>query len=292
MIALARHLYRRLNPGLVLISPPLLYAVILLAVPVAAVVALSFWSQDYLEIQRDLTFVNYQTAWTGHVYQALMLRSIKIALLVSIATVLLAFPMAYFLSFHVADRRKPLWLFLITIPFWTSYLVRIFLWKVILGYNGVINGSLTALGLVDEPLRFILYNQAAVVMTLSHAWVPFAVLPIYVALEKIDRSLLEVAEDLGDGHLRRFCRITLPLAMPGVIAATLIVFIPTVGDYITPNLVGGPNGLMIANMIEVQFKKANNEPLGAALALTAMALVGAIALLLVWATRKYLRVPT
>jgi len=292
MIALARHLYRRLNPGLVLISPPLLYAVILLAVPVAAVVALSFWSQDYLEIQRDLTFVNYQTAWTGHVYQALMLRSIKIALLVSIATVLLAFPMAYFLSFHVADHRKPLWLFLITIPFWTSYLVRIFLWKVILGYNGVINGSLTALGLVDEPLRFILYNQAAVVMTLSHAWVPFAVLPIYVALEKIDRSLLEVAEDLGDGHLRRFCRITLPLAMPGVIAATLIVFIPTVGDYITPNLVGGPNGLMIANMIEVQFKKANNEPLGAALALTAMALVGAIALLLVWATRKYLRVPT
>jgi len=292
MIALARHLYRRLNPGLVLISPPLLYAVILLAVPVAAVVALSFWSQDYLEIQRDLTFVNYQTAWTGHVYQTLMLRSIKIALLVSIATVLLAFPMAYFLSFHVADRRKPLWLFLITIPFWTSYLVRIFLWKVILGYNGVINGSLTALGLVDEPLRFILYNQAAVVMTLSHAWVPFAVLPIYVALEKIDRSLLEVAEDLGDGHLRRFFRITLPLAMPGVIAATLIVFIPTVGDYITPNLVGGPNGLMIANMIEVQFKKANNEPLGAALALTAMALVGTIALLLVWATRKYLRVPS
>ncbi|MCY4259205.1 MAG: ABC transporter permease [Rhodobacteraceae bacterium] len=280
------------SPGLVLISPPFLYALILLAAPIVGVVMLSFWSQDFLEIQRDFTFANYQTAWTERVYQVLMLRSIKVALLVTVATVLLAFPMAYFLSFHIPKRRKQLWLFLITIPFWTSYLVRIFLWKVILGYNGVINGTLTTLGIIDEPLRFILYNQAAVVMTLSHAWAPFAVLPIYVALEKIDRSLLEASVDLGDGPLRRFFRITLPLAMPGVVAAVLIVFIPTVGDYITPNLVGGPNGLMIANMIEVQFKKANNDPLGAALALSAMALVGTMALLFIWATRKYLRSPS
>ncbi len=292
MIVLARHWVGRLNPGLILIGPPFLYAAILLAAPVAAVLLLSFWTQDYLELQRDLSLVNYQAAWTERVYQVLMLRSLRVALLVGSITVLLAFPVAYFLSFHIPARRKSLWLFLITIPFWTSYLVRIFLWKVILGYNGVINGSLTALGLIEAPLRFILYNQAAVVMTLCHAWIPFAVLPIYVALEKIDRSLLEAAEDLGDGPVRRFFRITLPLAMPGVVAAGLIVFIPTVGDYITPNLVGGPNGLMIANMIEVQFKKANNEPLGAALALTAMALVGALALVFVWATRKYLRMPS
>ena len=279
----------RPNPGIVLISPTFLYALLLLALPIVAVIALSFWTQDYLDLNRDFTLANYHKAWTERVYQVLMLRSVKVAMLVTFFTVVLAFPMAYFISFHVKPRHKPLWIFLITIPFWTSYLVRIFLWKVILGFNGVINGSLLALGVIDEPLRFILYNQAAIVITLSHAWIPFAVLPIYVALEKIDRSLLEAAEDLGDGALRRFIRITLPLAMPGVVAATLIVFIPTIGDYVTPNLVGGPNGLMIANMIEVQFKKANNAPLGAALAITAMFIVGAISLLFVWLNRKHLR---
>lgn len=279
------------GPGLVLISPTFLYALLLLALPIVAVIALSFWTQDYLELHRDFTLANYHKAWTERVYQVLMLRSVKVSLLVTMFTVVLAFPMAYFISFHVPQHRKPLWVFLITIPFWTSYLVRIFLWKVILGFNGVINGSLTALGIIEEPLRFILYNQAAIVLTLSHAWIPFAVLPIYVALEKIDRSLLEAAEDLGDGAMRRFLRVTLPLAMPGVIAASLIIFIPTIGDYVTPNLVGGPNGLMIANMIEVQFKKANNEPLGAALALSAMFIVGSISLMFLLLNRKYLRNP-
>ncbi|MDE2739561.1 MAG: ABC transporter permease, partial [Paracoccaceae bacterium] len=142
---------------------------------------------------------------------------------------------------------------------------------------------------IDEPLKFLLFNQGAIVVTLSHAWIPFAILPIYVALEKIDRSLLEASEDLGDGPVRRFMRVTLPLAMPGIIAATLIVFIPTIGDYVTPKLVGGPNGLLIANMIEVQFKKANNAPLGAALALSAMFVVSTIAMVFLWFNRKYLK---
>jgi spermidine/putrescine transport system permease protein len=128
------------------------------------------------------------------------------------------------------------------------------------------------------------------VLTLAHAWAPFAILPIFVALEKIDRNLLEAAEDLGDGPIRRFWRVTLPLAMPGVIAATLIVFIPTVGDYVTPKLVGGTDGLMIANMIQVQFGKANNAPLGAALAISAMFIVASIAVLIVWLNRRSMRV--
>ena len=280
---------RQSASGLILISPTFTYAFLMLAVPIVAVIALSFWTQDYLDLNREFTLANYEKAWSERIYQVLMMRSVKVAMMVTLSTVLLAFPVAYFISFFVPKRHKPLWIFLITIPFWTSYLVRIFLWKVILGYNGVINGSLTALGIIDEPLRFILYNQTAIVITLSHAWIPFAVLPIYVALEKIDRSLLEAAEDLGDTAFRRFINITLPLSMPGVIAATLIVFIPTIGDYVTPNLVGGPNGLMIANMIEVQFKKTNNAPLGAALALSAMFIVGAISLLFIFINRKYLR---
>ena len=275
--------------GLFLISPTLGFALLLLAVPLIMVVALSFWTQDYLTLDRTFTTANYLTAWTEPMYQYLMARSLKISIFVTAATVLLAYPVAYFISFYVAPKRKAMWIFLITIPFWTSYLMRIFLWKVILGYNGVINGTLTGLGIIEEPLSFILYNQNAVILTLAHAWVPFAILPIFVALERVDRSLIEAAEDLGDSRLRRFFRVTLPLSMPGVIAATIIVFIPTIGDYVTPRLVGGPNGLMISNMIELQFKKANNAPLGAALAISAMGIVTCFALVFLWLNRRYVR---
>lgn len=274
--------------GLALVSPTFIYALLLLAAPIALVVALSFWTQDYLTLDRTPTLNNYREAWGELIYQTLMLRSLKLSVLVTFFTILMAFPVAYYVSFYVDPKRKPFWIFMITIPFWTSYLMRIFLWKVILGYNGVINGSLMGLGIIESPIREIAYSQNAVIITLAHAWVPFAILTMFVALEKIDRSLLEAAEDLGDGPVRRFMRITLPLAMPGVIAATVIVFIPTIGDYVTPRLVGGPNGLMISNMIELQFKKANNAPLGAALALSAMFLVTLISLIFVWLNRKYL----
>ena len=268
-----------------MVSPPLLYALVLLAAPLTLMFLLSFWTQDYLQLDRTFTLQNYKEAWTEPLYRLLMLRSLAISGLTTFFTVLLAYPIAYFVAFEV-KRSRALWLFLITIPFWTSYLLRVFVWKVILGYNGVVNSTLMGLGVIDEPLTFILYDANAVVLTLTHAWAPFAILPIYVALSKIDRSLLETAEDLGDGPFRRFWRVTLPLSMPGVLAAALIVFIPTVGDYVTPKLVGGTDGLMIANMIQVQFGKANNAPLGAALAISAMLIVGAISVLLVFLGRR------
>lgn len=266
--------------GLVAVSPTFLYAFLLLAAPLALVILLSFWTQDYLTLDRTFTLKNYAEAWTDPLYRLLMLRSLAISGIVTVLTVALAFPIAWFVAFHV-KRNRALWLFLITIPFWTSYLLRVFLWKVILGYNGVLNSALIWLGLIEEPLTFILYDVNAVILTLTHAWAPFAILPIYVALSRIDKSLLEAAEDLGDGPLRSFFRVTLPLAMPGVLAAALIVFIPTVGDYVTPRLVGGADGLMIANMIQVQFGKANNAPLGAALSVSTMAIVAAVSIALV-----------
>jgi spermidine/putrescine transport system permease protein len=261
--------------GLRLISPTFGYVLVMLAAPLLMVITFSFWTQDYLTIDTTPTLANYREAWTTPIYQVLLWRSLKISVIVTVVTVLLAVPIAYYLSCHV-KRRKALWLFLITVPFWTSYLLRVFLWKVILGYNGVLNSALLGLGFIDAPLTFILYNLNAVVITLAHAWAPFAILPIFVALEKIDRSLLEAATDLGDSAWRRFRRITLPLAMPGIVASTLIVLIPTVGDYITPRLVGGTDGLMIANMIQIQFGKANNAPLGAALAITSMVVIGTL----------------
>ncbi|MGF1627855.1 MAG: ABC transporter permease [Kiloniellaceae bacterium] len=266
--------------GLALVSPTFLYALLLLLTPILVIVAFSFWTQDYLDIDRTATLANYREAWTDPLYRVLMFRSLGVSAMVTLITVLLAYPMAYYLSFHVG-QRKALWLFLITIPFWTSYLLRVFAWKVILGYNGAINASLMELGIIAAPMEFLLYNVNAVVITLAHAWAPFAILPIFVSLEKIDRSLLEAATDLGDGPIRRFLRITLPLSLPGVVAAALIVFIPTVGDYVTPRLVGGKDGLMIANMIQVQFGKANDWPLGAALAVSTMVIVTAASLMFV-----------
>ena len=275
--------------GLSQISLPFAFAVVLLAAPVVVLFAMSLWTQDFLTLDRTPTLDNFVTAWTDPIYRTLMLRSLKISIIVTLVTVGLAYPAAYYMSFVAPDNRKALLVFLITIPFWTSYLMRIFLWKVILGFNGVINGSLLGLGVIAEPLDFILYNQFAVVLTLSHAWLPFAVLPIFVVMEKVNRSYLEAAQDLGDTPFQRFLRITLPLSMPGVVAATLIVFVPTIGDYVTPKLVGGPSGLMIANMIEVQFKNANNAPLGAALSLSALALVASVAAIFVWLNRRYLK---
>ncbi|RWC59416.1 ABC transporter permease [Mesorhizobium sp.] len=258
--------------GLALIGPTFIYALILLVLPILVVIAHSFWTQHYLTIDRTFTLENYRVALTEPIYRDLLWRSLYISLTVSLLTVLLAYPIAYFISFH-GGRHKSLWLFLITIPFWTSYLLRVMSWKVILGYNGVLNSGLMGLGIIDEPSTALLYNSSAVIITLTHAWAAFAILPIFVSLEKVDRTLVEAATDLGDGPLRSFLRVTLPLSAPGVISAALIVMIPTVGDYVTPKLVGGKDGVMIANAIQAQFGKASNWPLGAALSVTTMLIV-------------------
>ncbi|WP_170336968.1 ABC transporter permease [Ruegeria arenilitoris] len=265
--------------GLALSAPATLYVGLLVAVPLCILVAYSFWTQTYVEIDRTLTWANYQEAFTDPLVRHLMIRSIAIAGAVTLATVCLAYPIAYFIAFRT--QKKTLWLLLITIPFWSSYLLRVFSWKLILGFNGVMNSALISLGLIQEPLTFLLYNEFAVVLTLAHAWAPFAILPIYVSLQKIDRSLLEAATDLGCSKLERFVRVTLPLTVPGIIAACLIIFIPTVGDYVTPALVGGSQGKMVANLIQVQFGAANNWPLGATLSLLAMLSVGCVAILFV-----------
>ncbi|QPC90565.1 ABC transporter permease [Mesorhizobium sp. INR15] len=262
--------------GLALISPTFIYALILLVLPILVVIAHSFWTQHYLTIDRTFTLENYRIALTEPIYRDLLWRSLYISLTVSLLTVLLAYPIAYFISFH-GGRHKSLWLFLITIPFWTSYLLRVMSWKVILGYNGVLNSGLMGLGIIDEPSTALLYNSSAVIITLTHAWAAFAILPIFVSLEKVDRTLVEAATDLGDSPLRSFLRVTLPLSAPGVISAALIVMIPTVGDYVTPKLVGGKDGVMIANAIQAQFGKASNWPLGAALSVTTMLVVSLMA---------------
>ncbi len=275
--------------AVLLVSPPFLYAFFLLAVPLGAIILFSFWTQDFVTVNTTFTTANYQEFWDKPIYKLLLGRSLYVSGMVTLVTVLSAYPIAYFVSFHVHPTKKSMWLFLITIPFWTSYLIRVFLWKVILGYNGVVNSSLMELGIIHEPLTFILYNVNAVIITLAHAFAPFAILPIFVALEKIDRSFLEASQDLGESKFSTFLRITLPLSMPGLVASVMIVFIPTIGDYVTPELMGGAGGKLIANMIQTQFLQLNNAPMGATLAIIAMVCVTAISLFFIFLNRRWLR---
>jgi spermidine/putrescine transport system permease protein len=287
---LRRHEWLR---GYLLMSPTLALMLVLLIVPIVALVLVSFWTQDLYSMDTTFTLDNYwhliepsttATYWWGipfpfldPVYAILLVKSIFLSLMATAGVVFTAYPMAYFLAFRVT-KHKILWLILITIPFWTSYLLRVFAWKIVLGYNGVINSGLISLGIIHKPLEFLLYSPFAVVITLAHAWAAFAILPIYVSLEKIDRSLLEAATDLGYKPMARFWHVTLPLSAPGTIATSLLVFIPTVGDYVTPSLVGGSGGSMVGNAIQILFGRANDAPLGSALSLVMMLVVTLIVL--------------
>ena len=274
--------------GYALLSPTMAWMLVALAIPLVILVTLSFWTQasNSLDFDRSFSLKNYIVFFEKPIYLKLLLKSVKISGAVTLATVLLAYPAAYFIAFKV-KTNKLIWLILITVPFWTSYLLRVFAWKVVLGFNGVINSGLMTLGIIEAPLEFILYNPTAVVITLAHAWAAFAILPIYVSLEKIDRSLLEAAADLGEGPAMSFLRVTLPLSMPGVIVSSLLVFIPTTGDYVTPNLVGGPTGIMIGNIVVSLFGNANNWPLGATTAVMSMLFMAFLVCIFLWLTKLF-----
>lgn len=282
--------------GYFTLSPVLIYAVLLLAAPLITIFAYSFFKDGYLVVIHEFTLENYIATWSDPIFRTILLRSIIMAVVVTALTVLTAFPIAYFVSFHVRPSRKSFWLFLITIPFWTSYLIRIFAWKVIMGYSGVINSSLEMMGLMgdgrlfEDPFR-MLTTLPAITVALAHAYAPFAILPIFVALEKIDRSLLEAGQDLGETRWTSFLRVTLPLAMPGVVGAVLVVFIPVIGDYVAPELIGGGKLPMVANLIQAQMLPLDNKPVGSAITISAMAVVALIALGFVFANRKFLRRP-
>lgn len=275
---LSRLMYRsEVLRGYTMLAPALVVMVLAILLPFALMIVMSFWDQVGFDFDTTPTLQNYREIAEKPIYSALLLRSLWVSGTATLATVVICYPMAYFVAFHV-HRNKMLWLIIITLPFWTAYLMRIFSWRVILGYEGVINSGLMSLGLIDAPLEFLIYSPGAVTLTLAHTWAAFALLPIYVSLEKIDRSVLEAAADLGDSPFVRFFRITLPLSMPGVIAAVFLMFIPTVGDYVTPTLVGGPNGAMIGNLLQVQFGGVNNWPMGAAIAVVMVLAITALGL--------------
>src|SRR5881397_195289 len=233
-----------------LLGLPVAWLVVFFIVPIAIVAAYSFDVYSLFPGKHGFTLAAWREFVHSSIYLKLFWKSVRMSLTVSAIVVVLAYPLAYYLALS-GTKRKYILLLLLIAPFLTSYLLRVLAWKVILGNQGVVNTFLfwTGLRSPDHPLSQLLYSRFAVMLVLGYIWLPFVALPIFVSLESLDRRLLEAASDLGASRLQAFRRVTLPLSLPGVVAAFLFVFIPTLGEFVTPSLVGGPSGYMYGNQI-------------------------------------------
>ncbi|HYL84620.1 MAG TPA: ABC transporter permease [Candidatus Angelobacter sp.] len=256
-------MYSRAYKSLVSL-PPLFWVAVFLLLPYALMFAHSFWAvRDGLVIHQ-WNLDNYKTLLSNPLYAGVLFRTMRIAASVTLCSLLLGYPLAYYLSFH-SGARKDLLYQLVIVPLWVSYLVRGYAWKTILGTDGVLNGFLQYLHITREPVAFLLYSPFAVVLMLTHIYTPFVFLPIYAALEHIPLPLVEASHDLGAGRLQTFFRVILPLSMPGLLAGATFAFVLSLGDFLAPLLVGGPSGTMIANVVQSLFGAALDWPLGAAI---------------------------
>jgi spermidine/putrescine transport system permease protein len=256
---------------LVLILPSLFWLVVFFALPLLIVFVYSFLKRGpYGQIVWEFNPQNY-VRFFDPLYLKIFARSFKIAGITTLVCFLLGYPMAYWLA-----RRPPRWrntlLLLLMIPFWTNFLVRTYAWILILRDTGLINNALTGLGLISDPLP-LFGNDFAIIIGLVYGWFPDMVLPCYAAIERLDFSLVEAAQDLGANEIRSFARIILPLTLPGVVAGSILVFIPSLGAYITPDLLGGAKSVMIGNVIQSQFLSVRDYPFGSAFSFVLMAIM-------------------
>jgi spermidine/putrescine transport system permease protein len=254
-------------------APPLVWVAMFLLAPYLLMFCYSFWSVAPSQaIVHSWNLDNYKELVAKPVYWQTLLRSAWIATRVMLFSLLLGYPLAYFLSFHAGSRRD-LYYQLVIIPLWVSYLVRAYAWKTILGTDGVLNTLLQYVHLTKHPLDFLLYSPFAVVLTLTHIYTPFTILPIYAALEHVPRNLVEASQDLGASPAQTFWRVIFPLSIPGVLAGATFAFVLSLGDFLAPMLLGGPSGIMISNIVVSLFGAAYNWPLGAAISLCMLVLV-------------------
>ena len=243
--------------------PPLLWVGLFLLLPYALMFAHSFWTVRDGFLVHDWNLQNYRQLFTNGLYVEVFLRTVRLAGSVTLASVLLGYPLAYFLSFH-AGARKELLYQLVIVPLWVSYLVRGYAWKTILGSDGVLNGFLQYVHITHQPVSFLLYSPFAVIVMLTHIYTPFVFLPIYAALEHIPRPLIEASQDLGATQRATFLKVIVPLSMPGLLAGATFAFVLSLGDFLAPLLVGGASATMIANIVQSLFGAAYDWPLGAA----------------------------
>jgi spermidine/putrescine transport system permease protein len=215
---------------------------------------------------------------------SIFLRSAKLSLITTVLTLIVGFPTAYFIATR-NERTQAIWLFLITIPFWTNLLIRTFAIQEVIRNEGVLNTVLTGLGMIDQPIQ-ILYTDWAIGLGMIYVYLPLMVLPLYASMEKLDFRLVEAGYDLYATRFQVLRRIIVPLVLPGIVAGSILVFIPSLGAYVTPRILGGGRNMMLGNLIELQFGQGRNWPLGAALSLTLMVIVMAALLIYIRNTSR------
>lgn len=262
----------------VIAVPPLVWVSLFLVLPYALMFAHSFWTVRDGLLVHQWNLQNYRALLSNPLYVSVLLRTVRIAASVTLCSVLLGYPLAYYLSFHAGPRKELLYQ-LVIVPLWVSYLVRGYAWKTILGSQGVLNGLLQYLHLTREPVSSFLYSPFAVVLMLTHIYTPFVFLPIYAALEHIPRALIEASQDLGAGARATLLRVILPLSMPGLLAGATFAFVLSLGDFLAPLLVGGPSATMIANIVQSLFGAAYDWPLGAAISVSILLITVSLLLL-------------
>jgi len=255
----------------ILMAPTVLWLVLFLILPLGVILVYSFGSRGtYGDVILGFSFDNYLRAFNP-TWFPIILRSFGFAAAATALTLLLGYPLAYFIAVY-GGRRKNIYLIMVMLPFWTSYLIRTYSWIIILRSQGVINTVLEWMHVINGPID-LLNRPFSVVLGLTYGFLPFMTLPLYASLEKLDKSLIEAAWDLGATRLGALMKVTIPLSLPGIIAGTLLTFIPAVGDFITPDLLGGPNTIMIGNLIQQQFLSARDWAYGSALSFSLMAIL-------------------
>ena len=275
-------LLRRLAP----LAPAGFILVGLFFVPLLVMLAYSFWTTNAnLDVVPIWTLENYENFFKNATYVRTLLKTLIIGAAVTATCLVMAFAVAYFLARYISRRWARLALLVIIVPFWSSYLLRVYSWQAVLGEKGVLNQILMGLGVLSEPSRLFIYNDIGTYIVLTYVYLPFAVLVLYAALERFDFTQLTAAQDLGARPDQAFRRVLVPQIRPGIITASILVLIPILGEYLTPTIVGGASGLLIANLISNFFKNALFSE-GAAIGFMVVALVT----LLLIAFRRYLRI--
>jgi len=265
---------------LLLLGPALGWWAVFLVVPIALVLVYSFFDRGtYGGVVWDFNLDNFARA-LDPLYVKVLLFSLRIAVTATVIALLIGYPAAYLIATLPPRWRTPV-LVLTILPFWTSLLIRTYAWMVLLANNGLINKGLQATGLITEPLD-LLYNEFAIVLGLVYGYLPLMILPIYASIERLNPELREASADLGGNPFRTFLRVTLPLTIPGIAAGCIFVFVPSLGNFIVPDLLGGGKTSMVGNLIQQQFLKARDWPFGATLSLFLIGLMGVVLFIQAW----------
>lgn len=255
---------RRRAATAALLSPPILLLSALFLLPIVLMISYSFWTlNDQYQIERVWNLAQYRMILSEPLYMRILAKSAWMALLTTGIALIIAFPLAYYIARMAQPRYRALLLLALIVPGWISVLIRTYAWNMVIGQSGLMNYILLAIGVIDAPLS-ILFTETAVVIGLVYIYLPYMLVPVYASLDRLDGTLLEAAENLGAGPASRLFRVIIPLAMPGIVAGSIITFIPALGEYLVPNLLGGLRGQMYGNLITQAFADFN-WPLGAAL---------------------------